>query len=165
MRVRTVFPCHLALTCFKDHIVVLVSNTGIKHSSIYIYLYTGCKHDFIPHVIDLLPCIFLITSSWCRCFTFGRFCAHEYEKSKDMASAALAYKCTEVAYMRVIYSSHTSANRDRHELQTALQMIPLGKISCCVIFTVSQCNDSFFLNSSLSIWSRPGHPTKPSVSD
>lgn len=55
------------------------------------------------------------------------FCAHEYEKSKDMASAALAYKCTEVAYMRVIYSSHTSASRDRHELQTALQMIPLGE--------------------------------------
>ncbi|OIV95409.1 hypothetical protein TanjilG_06278 [Lupinus angustifolius] len=55
------------------------------------------------------------------------FCAHEYEKSKDMASAALAYKCTEVAYMRVIYSSHTSAGRDRHELQAALQMVPLGE--------------------------------------
>ncbi|MCH90596.1 CW-type zinc-finger protein, partial [Trifolium medium] len=65
------------------------------------------------------------------------FCAHEYEKSKDMASAALAYKCTEVAYMRVIYSSHTSASRDRHELQTALQMTPLGKRLCCVVFTVS----------------------------
>ncbi|KAL1351022.1 hypothetical protein HN51_014980 [Arachis hypogaea] len=55
------------------------------------------------------------------------FCAHEYEKSKDMASAALAYKCMEVAYMRVIYSSHSSASRDRHELQTALQMVPLGE--------------------------------------
>ncbi|XP_021613070.1 cysteine-tryptophan domain-containing zinc finger protein 7 isoform X3 [Manihot esculenta] len=52
------------------------------------------------------------------------FCAHEYEKSKDMAAAALAYKCMEVAYMRVIYSSHTNANKDRHELQTALHMIP-----------------------------------------
>ncbi|CAL0302444.1 unnamed protein product [Lupinus luteus] len=55
------------------------------------------------------------------------FCAHEYEKSKDMASAALAYKCTEVAYMRVIFSSHTSAGRDRNVLQTALQMVPLGE--------------------------------------
>ncbi|KAL2345391.1 hypothetical protein Fmac_006676 [Flemingia macrophylla] len=54
------------------------------------------------------------------------FCAHEYEKSKDMASAALAYKCMEVAYMRVVYSSNSSANRDRHELQTALLMIPHG---------------------------------------
>ncbi|KAH7838875.1 hypothetical protein Vadar_032159 [Vaccinium darrowii] len=30
------------------------------------------------------------------------FCAHEYEKSKDMAAVALAYKCTEVAYMRMV---------------------------------------------------------------
>lgn len=43
-----------------------------------------------------------------------------------MAAAALAYKCVEVAYMRVIYSSHNGANRDRHELQTALQMVPPG---------------------------------------
>ncbi|KAA8543137.1 hypothetical protein F0562_021368 [Nyssa sinensis] len=55
------------------------------------------------------------------------FCAHEYEKSKDMAAAALAYKCMEVAYLRVIYSSHTSASRDRHELQTALQIVPPGE--------------------------------------
>lgn len=59
-------------------------------------------------------------------FSFDRFCAHEYEKLKDMAAAALAYKCMEVAYMRVIYSSHNSASRDRHELQTALQIVPLG---------------------------------------
>lgn len=43
-----------------------------------------------------------------------------------MAAAALAYKCVEVAYMRVIYSSHSIVTRDRHELQTALQMIPPG---------------------------------------
>ncbi|CAK7348262.1 unnamed protein product [Dovyalis caffra] len=55
-----------------------------------------------------------------------RFCAHEYEKCDDMAGAALAYKCMEVAYMRAIYSSHTNANRDRHELQMALQIIPPG---------------------------------------
>ncbi|KAM7495899.1 hypothetical protein LguiA_020313 [Lonicera macranthoides] len=55
------------------------------------------------------------------------FCAHEYEKSKDMAAAALAYKCTEVAYLRVIYSSHASASRDQNELQTALQIVPSGE--------------------------------------
>lgn len=59
-------------------------------------------------------------------FLVNRFCAHEYERSKDMAAAALAYKCTEVAYMRVIYSSHSNAGRDRHELQTALQIVPPG---------------------------------------
>ncbi|KAE9618476.1 putative transcription factor & chromatin remodeling CW-Zn family [Lupinus albus] len=55
------------------------------------------------------------------------FCAREFEKSKDMAAAALAYKCVEVAYMRVIYSANTSVSKDRHELQTALQLVPLGE--------------------------------------
>ncbi|XP_057964806.1 cysteine-tryptophan domain-containing zinc finger protein 7 [Malania oleifera] len=55
------------------------------------------------------------------------FCAREYERFKDMAAAALAYKCMEVAYMRVIYSSHSSASRDQNELQMALQMVPPGE--------------------------------------
>ncbi|RDY05828.1 hypothetical protein CR513_10283, partial [Mucuna pruriens] len=70
------------------------------------------------------------------------FCAHEYEKLKDMASAALAYKCMEVAYMRVVYSSHTSASRDRHELQTALQMIPLGESPSSSASDVDNVNNS-----------------------
>ncbi|KAG4928579.1 hypothetical protein JHK84_054132 [Glycine max] len=70
------------------------------------------------------------------------FCAHEYEKSKDMASAALAYKCMEVAYMRVVYSSHTSASRDRHELQTALQMAPLGESPSSSASDVDNANNS-----------------------
>lgn len=45
-----------------------------------------------------------------------------------MGAAALAYKCMEVAYMRVVNSSYTSANRYRNELQTSLQMIPPGKL-------------------------------------
>ena len=59
-----------------------------------------------------------------------RFCAHGYEKSKDMATAALAYKCMEVAYLKVVYSSHNAASRDRSELQTVLQMVPPGNQSC-----------------------------------
>ncbi|KAL3029912.1 hypothetical protein AAZX31_03G191100 [Glycine max] len=70
------------------------------------------------------------------------FCAYEYEKSKDMASAALAYKCMEVAYMRVVYSSHTSASRDRHELQTALQMVPLGESPSSSASDVDNVNNS-----------------------
>ncbi|KAM5563961.1 cysteine-tryptophan domain-containing zinc finger protein 3-like [Rosa sericea] len=65
--------------------------------------------------------IYRSTASLCQ------FCAHEYEKSKDMASAALAFKCLEVAYLKVIYSSHSNAGRDRYELQTALQMVPPGE--------------------------------------
>ncbi|XP_051118486.1 cysteine-tryptophan domain-containing zinc finger protein 3-like [Andrographis paniculata] len=55
------------------------------------------------------------------------FCAHEYEKLKDMAAAALAYKCMEVAYMRVVYSSHTTTNKDRKDIQQALQIVPSGE--------------------------------------
>ncbi|KAF8117893.1 hypothetical protein N665_0008s0232 [Sinapis alba] len=55
------------------------------------------------------------------------FCAREYEKSKDMGAAALAYKCMEVGYMRVLNSSYTSANRYRNELQTSLQIVPPGE--------------------------------------
>lgn len=55
-----------------------------------------------------------------------RYCAREYEKCNDMASAALAYKCMEVAYMRVVYSSDVTASRDRVELQMAVQDAPQG---------------------------------------
>jgi hypothetical protein len=44
-----------------------------------------------------------------------------------MASAALAYKCMEVAYMRIIYSNHFIASSDRHELQMTLQRVSPGK--------------------------------------
>ncbi|KAI3460828.1 hypothetical protein Pfo_017491 [Paulownia fortunei] len=77
----------------------------------------GTKHNDMMHSIH----IYSSTAKLCE------FCAHEYEKSKDMAAAALAYKCMEVAYMRVVYSSHTSASRDRNELQTVLQIVPPGE--------------------------------------
>ncbi|TKY72634.1 bidirectional sugar transporter SWEET12 [Spatholobus suberectus] len=54
-------------------------------------------------------------------------CAHEYETCQEMAAAALAYKCMEVAYMRVVYCKNSSANRDRNELQSTLQMISQGE--------------------------------------
>lgn len=56
----------------------------------------------------------------------NRFCAHEYEKNKDMGAAALAYKCMEVAYLRITYSSHGNISKYRYELQAALQVIPSG---------------------------------------
>ncbi|KAI3506667.1 hypothetical protein L1887_21230 [Cichorium endivia] len=55
------------------------------------------------------------------------YCAHEYERTNEMATAALAYKCMEVAYMKVIYSSHTTASKDANELQSSLQMGPTGE--------------------------------------
>ncbi|KAK9084149.1 hypothetical protein Scep_030620 [Stephania cephalantha] len=55
------------------------------------------------------------------------FVAREYERCKEMAAAALAYKCMEVAYMQVVYSKQSCLSRDRHELQTALEMVPPGE--------------------------------------
>ncbi|XP_056168091.1 cysteine-tryptophan domain-containing zinc finger protein 7-like isoform X2 [Syzygium oleosum] len=53
--------------------------------------------------------------------------ACEFEKSREMGAAALAYKCMEVAYMRVVYCKYSSLSRDRHELQATLQMVPQGE--------------------------------------
>ncbi|XP_015160478.1 uncharacterized protein [Solanum tuberosum] len=69
------------------------------------------------------------------------FCGREYEKLRDMAAAALAYKCMEVAYMRVIYSSQSDANRYRNELQTALQIFPPGESPFSSISDVDNLNN------------------------
>ncbi|XVF66250.1 hypothetical protein PTKIN_Ptkin10aG0020300 [Pterospermum kingtungense] len=54
-------------------------------------------------------------------------CAQEYERRREMAAAALAYKCMEVAYMRVVYCKHSTSSRDRNELQATLQIVPRGE--------------------------------------
>ena len=56
-------------------------------------------------------------------------CGQEYERRREMAAAALAYKCVEVAYMRVVYCKHSTSGRDWNELQATLQMVPQGKKS------------------------------------
>lgn len=75
------------------------------------------QHNELMHTMQL----YSSTAKLCE------FCAREYEKSKEMAAAALAYKCMEVAYLRVIYSSHTRASRDWTELHGALQVAPSGE--------------------------------------
>ncbi|CAI9785624.1 unnamed protein product [Fraxinus pennsylvanica] len=77
----------------------------------------GTKHNEMMQSMN----IYSSTAKLCE------FCAHEYEKSKDMATAALAYKCMEVAYMRVVYCSHNGASRVRNELQSALQIVFPGE--------------------------------------
>lgn len=52
------------------------------------------------------------------------FCAHAYERCKEMAAAALAFKCVEVAYLKAAYYKHPSANKDRQELQAVVQRAP-----------------------------------------
>lgn len=52
------------------------------------------------------------------------YCAREYERFNDMASAALAYKCMEIAYMRVVYYNDLAASRDRMALHMAVRAAP-----------------------------------------
>ncbi|PSS35844.1 Protein GrpE like [Actinidia chinensis var. chinensis] len=82
-------------------------------------------------------------------------CAHEYEKSKDMAAAALAYKCMEVAYMRIISSSHASARKDRHELQRDLKIVPLGEYPSSSGSDVDNLGSPSTLDNVVAAWNRP----------
>ncbi|GMH08328.1 hypothetical protein Nepgr_010168 [Nepenthes gracilis] len=54
-------------------------------------------------------------------------CAREYERCQEMAAAALAYKCMEVAYMWIVYCKHFFTGRLRNELQATLPMAPQGE--------------------------------------
>ncbi|KAK1390481.1 CW-type domain-containing protein [Heracleum sosnowskyi] len=54
-------------------------------------------------------------------------CAQDFGKHDEMYAAALAYKCTEVAYLRSIYSKSYMADKDRSDLQANLQMLPQGE--------------------------------------
>ncbi|KAG2697356.1 hypothetical protein I3760_07G102100 [Carya illinoinensis] len=116
------------------HCADRLKNSGSSHESTGFYFEAALKFLYGASLLESGSCesskhsemiqskqVYSSTAKLCD------FCAHEYEKLKDMAAAALAYKCMEVAYLRVIYFSQTSASRDRHELQTALQMVPPGE--------------------------------------
>uniref|UniRef100_A0A1D1XHS9 MORC family CW-type zinc finger protein 4 n=1 Tax=Anthurium amnicola TaxID=1678845 RepID=A0A1D1XHS9_9ARAE len=68
-----------------------------------------------------------LPKKWICAMLSWLFCAHEYEKRKEMAAAALAYKCMEVAYMKVVFSKHYRASKDRQDLQTALHLAASGE--------------------------------------
>ncbi|CAL1388901.1 unnamed protein product [Linum trigynum] len=113
------------------HLADRLKNSGSAQESTRLYFEASLKFLHGASLLesgsnenakDMIQSMQIYTSTAKLC----EFCAHEYEKSRDMAAAALAYKCMEVAYLRVIHCSHSSANRDRHELQMALQMIPTG---------------------------------------
>ncbi|KAG5220130.1 type inositol 1,4,5-trisphosphate phosphatase [Salix suchowensis] len=80
------------------------------------------------------------------------YCASEFERCNDLASAFLAHKCIEVAYMRMVYSNDRTASRDRCELQRALQRV------CPVKSPSSSESDVENLNSEVKVEKR--HITK-----
>lgn len=56
-----------------------------------------------------------------------RYCSSRYERSKDFAAAALAYKCTGLALMRVVKIKSMSISKDRAEIQSVQHQVPPGK--------------------------------------
>ncbi|KAG2260457.1 hypothetical protein Bca52824_079751 [Brassica carinata] len=116
------------------HIADRLKNAGNNHESIGFYFQAALK---FLHGASLLESsgtenathksiatskhIYGSTAKLCK------FCAYEYEKDKDMGAAALAYKCMEVAYLRITYSSHGNINRYKSELEASLQVIPSGE--------------------------------------
>ncbi|KAF5195010.1 Cw-type zinc finger [Thalictrum thalictroides] len=72
---------------------------------------------------DIADSIFIYreTAKLCQPLSskFIRSVADEYEKRNEMAAAALAYKCMEVAYMRIIAFRDMRISQDQHELRIA----------------------------------------------
>ncbi|XP_058075162.1 cysteine-tryptophan domain-containing zinc finger protein 3-like isoform X2 [Magnolia sinica] len=65
-------------------------------------------------------------------------CAISFENNGEIATATLAYKCVEVAYMRAIFSMSSHICRDFHELQASLHVHPFYNqtSSCSTIWKI-----------------------------
>ncbi|KAI3773126.1 hypothetical protein L6452_04325 [Arctium lappa] len=128
-----------AATAMKEakalkHMADRLKNSGSNHESNSLYFQAALKFLYGSSLLesgssesgkhgDIIPSMGMYSSTAKLC----EYVAHEYEKSKEMAAAALAYKLAEVAYLKVVYSSHTGASKDRQELQTSLQIGPTGE--------------------------------------
>ncbi|XP_031274415.1 uncharacterized protein LOC116132874 [Pistacia vera] len=86
-------------------------------------------------------------------------CAHEYERCQEMAAAALAYKCIEVAYMRVVYCKHSSASRDGNELQTTLHIASQGESPSSSASDVDNLNNQVTADKATSSKGAPSYIT------
>ncbi|XP_010533101.1 PREDICTED: uncharacterized protein LOC104808944 isoform X2 [Tarenaya hassleriana] len=75
-------------------------------------------------------------------------CALEYESNQEMAAAALAYKCTEVSCMRIIYGRSLGASRDWNSLQKVLQTAPKGESPCSSASDIDNFNHQGVVNKS-----------------
>lgn len=73
-------------------------------------------------------------------------CAFEYENRQEMTAAALAYKCMEVAYMRVVYYRSFTISKDRHELQATLQTGSQGESPSSSASDVDNLNNQATVN-------------------
>ncbi|KAF3795760.1 hypothetical protein EJ110_NYTH04468 [Nymphaea thermarum] len=88
------------------------------------------------------------------------FCAHAFERYKDMAAAALAYKCMEVAYMRVVFLKQSYINRIRHEVLSVLPSVP-GESPSSSASDIDNLNNHVMSDKTISL-KRVGSPQRPS---
>ncbi|KAF5785174.1 putative transcription factor & chromatin remodeling CW-Zn family [Helianthus annuus] len=116
------------------HMADRVKNAGSNLESRALYIEAALKflhvaslfescHSQTGRYGDMIQSVSIYSSTAKLC----EYCAHEYERTKEMTTASLAYKCMEVAYMKVIYSSHTTACKDVNELQTSLHIGTTGE--------------------------------------
>ncbi|XP_076943545.1 cysteine-tryptophan domain-containing zinc finger protein 3-like isoform X2 [Bidens hawaiensis] len=68
----------------------------------------------------------------------SKICAQEYEKRKEYAAASLAYKCMEVACMRIVYCKSLLTRQD---LQTSMQMVTQGESPSSSVSDVDNLNN------------------------
>ncbi|CAL0325813.1 unnamed protein product [Lupinus luteus] len=68
-------------------------------------------------------------------------CANEYKKQQELAAAAVAYKCMEVVYMRMVYCKHSIVNRDLHELRSVLQVVSQGESPSSSVSDIDNLNN------------------------
>ncbi|KAL0918586.1 hypothetical protein M5K25_010602 [Dendrobium thyrsiflorum] len=119
------------------HTASRLKNDGLEHESSGIFFEASLKFLHVASLMeppnaefvrqgDLFPSVKML-NMYVETAKLCEFCAHEYENLKEMAAAALAYKCAEVAYMKVAYFKHPSASKDRHELQSALDAALSGE--------------------------------------
>ncbi|MFS7928595.1 putative transcription factor & chromatin remodeling CW-Zn family [Helianthus anomalus] len=76
----------------------------------------------------------------------SKICALEYEKRKETAAAALAYKCMEVAYMRIVYCKSLLTKQD---LQTSMQMVTQGESPSSSASDVDNLNNPVTMDKTL----------------
>ncbi|KAJ0449867.1 putative transcription factor & chromatin remodeling CW-Zn family [Helianthus annuus] len=111
------------------HMADRVKNNGSSLESRALYMEAALKflhvaslfescHSQTGRYGDMIQSVSIYSSTANLC----KFCAHEYERTKEMTTASLAYKCMEVAYMKVVYSSTSTACKDVNELQTSLHI-------------------------------------------
>lgn len=117
-------------TVILDGMYDYTQRTMLYHcNSVFLY---STWSDF-PYISYHCILHFHVSSTESTC----RACAQDFGKHDEMYAAALAYKCTEVAYLRSLYCKSYMADKDRSDLQANLQMLPQGilKIQAMVCLT------------------------------